>query len=332
MTMAIGSSLDREDAVATEIAASRIGKLERVPLRQVWRHEEYDLTAWLEENPDVLRDAIGIDFVKLEREVGAGSFRVDLRGEDKDGGIVIVENQLGRSDHDHLGKLLTYLAVLDARVAVWIVADPRPEHVSAVSWLNQSGLAQFFLLKLEAVRIGNSDPAPLLTRITGPSEEVVQAGDTKKQLAERHVERQEFWTELLARSRPRTKLFAKVSASRDNWLQTGSGRSGITFMYTIWEEQAAADLWIGLSEEAESRQVFEGLYRRRPEIEERFGEQLDWQPLEGRKGSRIRKMIVIGGYRSEEPMRSQAIDALIDAMIRLEHAVRPYLPVTAARL
>jgi hypothetical protein len=224
MTMAIGSSLDREDAVATEIAASRIGKLERVPLRQVWRHEEYDLTAWLEENPDVLRDAIGIDFVKLEREVGAGSFRVDLRGEDKDGGIVIVENQLGRSDHDHLGKLLTYLAVLDARVAVWIVADPRPEHVSAVSWLNQSGLAQFFLLKLEAVRIGNSDPAPLLTRITGPSEEVVQAGDTKKQLAERHVERQEFWTELLARSRPRTKLFAKVSASRDNWLQTGSGR------------------------------------------------------------------------------------------------------------
>src|SRR4051794_23918514 len=115
---------------------SAIGKIERVPLREVWRHEARDLTTWLVENVDVLNDALGLGLVSAERERAAGAFSVDLVAQDADGRTVVIENQLERSDHDHLGKLVTYTAMTDANVAVWIVSEPRPEHVRAVSWLN----------------------------------------------------------------------------------------------------------------------------------------------------------------------------------------------------
>ena len=120
---------------------------------------------------DVLTEALGFAPQNPEREQAAGTFSVDLVAEDAEGNVVVIENQLEKSDHDHLGKLVTYAAALNARAAIWIVSDPRPEHVQAISWLNNSGLANFFLLKVEAIQIGESPPAPLLTLITGPSEE-----------------------------------------------------------------------------------------------------------------------------------------------------------------
>src|SRR4051794_4220016 len=92
---------------------SGIGKIERVPLREVWRHEAHNLTTWLEENIDVLNDALDLNLTNVEREQAAGAFSVDLVGEDDSGGTVIIENQLERSNHDHLGKLITYTAFLD---------------------------------------------------------------------------------------------------------------------------------------------------------------------------------------------------------------------------
>src|SRR5256714_14477763 len=117
---------------------SDIGKIQRVLLRDVWKHEAHNFTRWLQENLDVLGDALGIPLANAEREQSAGDFSVDLIAEDSAGNAVIIENQLEKSDHDHLGKLITYLAVSEAKTAIWIVAHPRPEHVSAVSWLNES--------------------------------------------------------------------------------------------------------------------------------------------------------------------------------------------------
>ena len=115
-----------------------IGKIERVKLREVWKHEAYDFTRWLEENIDVLNDVLDISIVNVEREKKAGTFSVDLVGEDDSGNVVVIENQLEKSDHDHLGKLITYLVAMDAKVAIWIVSNPRPEHINAISWLNES--------------------------------------------------------------------------------------------------------------------------------------------------------------------------------------------------
>ena len=152
-----------------------IKKITRIPLREVWKHEALDFTKWLEENIDVLNDVLGLSLDNAESEQSAGSFSVDIVAEEN-GRIVVIENQLEKSDHDHLGKLITYLTMLDASIAIWIVSEPRPEHVKSIAWLNESSSASFYLLKVEAIKIGDSPPAPLLTLITGPSEGATEIG------------------------------------------------------------------------------------------------------------------------------------------------------------
>ena len=92
------------------VGPSSIGKIKRIPLREVWKHEAYDFTCWLQENIDVINEAIDLNLASPEREQPAGTFNVDLVAEDEAGGTAVIENQLEKSDHDHLGKLITYVA------------------------------------------------------------------------------------------------------------------------------------------------------------------------------------------------------------------------------
>lgn len=303
---------------------SVVAKIERVPLREVWSHEALDLTRWLEENADVLTDVLGLTLVSVERERTAGAFSVDLVAEDDGGRTVVIENQLERSDHDHLGKLITYTAMMDAQVAIWIVADPRPEHVRAVSWLNESP-SDFYLLKIEGIKIADSPPAPLLTLIVGPSEETRVVGETKRELAERHFIRKDFWTALLEKARSRTRLHSGISPGHDTWVGAGAGKSGLIFSYVMTQHGSGVELYIdrGRGLDDENTRIFETLHASRDEIERDFGGPLDWQPLEGKRACRIKRSLE-GGYRDEERW-PEIHDAMIDAMIRLERALRPHL-------
>jgi len=212
-----------------------IAKLEPVPLRELWKHEAHDFTTWLAENLDFVSDAISIDLSFVEREKSAGDFSVDILAETGDGDLVVIENQLERTDHDHFGKLITYMSNLNAKIAIWITSQPRPEHEKAVQWLNETLPADtgFYLLRIDAYRIGDSPPAPLLTLIAGPSREAQQIGKQKKDLAERHILRMQFWEHLLKRLEGRTKLHANISPTKDHWLGTGAGRSGLSYNYII---------------------------------------------------------------------------------------------------
>ena len=105
-----------------------IGKIQRVSLREVWKHEAYDFGSWPEENLDALNDVLDLDLQNGEREKAAGDFCVALVVEDDAGHTVVVENQLGKSGHDRLGKPVTYLTAFEAKTAIWIVSAPRPEH------------------------------------------------------------------------------------------------------------------------------------------------------------------------------------------------------------
>lgn len=301
-----------------------IGKLERVPLREVWKHEAYDFTQWIQDNIDVLNDVLDLDLSAAERERSTGSFSVDLVAEDGAGNPVIIENQLEKSDHDHLGKVITYLVGVGAKTAIWIVADPRPEHVSAITWLNESSAASFYLLKVEAVKIGESPPAPLLTLIVGPSEEGRVVGKTKKEIAERHIIRQRFWSELLQYAKTKTNLHANIAPTQSNWISRGAGKQGLGFNYVIRQHDAQVELYIDRGETEENKRIFEQLIEHREAIESSFGESLEWQNLEGKRASRIRKVISIGGYRDEEKW-TEIQEAMVDAMIRLEKALRPHI-------
>jgi hypothetical protein len=303
-----------------------IGKIERLPLRDVWRHEAYDLTTWLEENVDVLNETVGLSLVSAERERSAGAFSVDLVAEDESNRTIVIENQLERSNHDHLGKLITYTAMMEAHAAIWIVSEPRPEHVRAVTWLNESLPTDFYLLKIEGIRIADSPPAPLLTLIVGPSEESRDVGETKKDLAERHSFRRRFWIDLLDRAKTTTRLHGALSPGDDSWIATGAGKSGLSYNYTITQHGCGVELYIdrGRDGEQENMQIYEALRQAQPAIEREYGEGLEWQPLEGKRACRIRQRFDIGGYRDEE--RWPEIHAtLVDSMVRLERALKPHI-------
>ncbi len=298
-----------------------ISKITRVPLRTVWRHEAHDFTRWLEDNTDVLNEVLDFNLVSAEREKPAGDFNVDLVGEDEDGRTVVIENQLEKSDHGHLGQVLTYLAALDAKAAVWIVARPRAEHIKAITWLNEATSTPFYLVQVEAIRIGDSPPAPLLTRIVGPSVEARAAGAAKQNLSERHETRHRFWTQLLELAKGKSKLHARISPGPYNWVGASSGIRGLNWNYAVRQHETQVELYIDRGDADENATLFERLLADRESMEEAFGAELEWQRLEGKRACRIRHRLALGGWRDEEQW-PQVVDASVAAMISLERALR----------
>jgi hypothetical protein len=304
-----------------------IGKLERVALRQVWEHEAYDFTQWLQDNIDVLNTTLDLNLVNVDREQAAGSFSIDLVAEDEGGGTVIIENQLEKSNHDHLGKLITYLSAIEAKAAIWLVSDPRPEHVAAIAWLNESSSAAFYMVKVEAVRIGSSPPAPLFTLIVGPSEDAKEVGQTKKGIAERYGIRKRWWAQLVERSAKVSKLHAHITPGEYSWIGTSSGVRGLNLNYVVTQDECAAELYIdrGKDSEEENEALFDQLQTHQADVEKVFGQPLSWERLKGKRACRIRFTQPGGGYRSPEEKWPAIQDGIIQAMNRLEQALRPYL-------
>jgi hypothetical protein len=306
------------------MATQIIGRLQRIPLREVWRHEAYDFTQWLQENIDVLNDALEMNLVNVEREQAAGSFSIDLVAEDEGGGTVIIENQLEKSNHDHLGKVITYLTALSARAAIWIVSEPRPEHVAAIAWLNESTSADFYLLKVEAVRIGDSLAAPILTLIVGPSEDNSVRSD-REVIAERFHIRHHFWRQLI--SNPEATLHAHITPSSYSWIGTSSGINGLNLNYGVKQNESYVDLYIdrGTDSQEENKSIFDQLKIHEQIIAQVIGKEVLWERLDNRRASRIRIKIQ-GGYRSPDADWAEIQNNMVDAMNKLNQALSPLLP------
>ena len=153
-----------------------LGKMKRITdLRTVWSHEAHDFTKWLaeESNLQELSDAVGIDIDLEERESSVGSFNVDLYAtESGTGRKIIIENQLEDTNHDHLGKLITYASGKGAEVIIWIVKRARDEHRQAIEWLNQHTDSNigFFLVEIELWQIDESLLAPKFNVVEKPND------------------------------------------------------------------------------------------------------------------------------------------------------------------
>jgi hypothetical protein len=307
--------------------SSNIGRLQRVALREVWKHEAQDFTQWLQNNIDVLNESLDLNLTGADRERPAGDFSVDLVAEDEDGGTVVIENQLEKSNHDHLGKLITYLTAIGAKTAIWIVSDPRPEHVAAVGWLNASSSAEFYMVKVEAVRIADSAAAPLFTLIVGPSLETKEVEETKKDIAERYLIRKRWWTTLIERSAAVSKTHAHITPSEHGWIAASAGVRGLSLNYVVMQDECRVELYIdrGKDCDQENKHIFDQLHANRPAIDQAFGTSLSWERLEGRRACRIQYTRQEGGYRSPDEQWPQIQDKTIHDMDRLEKALQPYL-------
>lgn len=305
-----------------------IGKLKKLHLREIWKKEDRDFTAWLSENIDTLNEALELNLSVTKREKSVGAFSSDISAEDEDGRIAIIENQLEKTDHDHLGKLVTYLSNLEAKTAIWITGNPREEHKKAVDWLNETTPddVSFYLVKVEAVQIGDSEPAPLFSVIAGPTEIAKEIGKEKKEFAERHHLRKEFWTQLLERARSRTKLYENISPNIYSWIGAGAGKSGIGYNLSITYSHAQAEVYLDRGKEFPdlNKERFDKLISHREQIEKIFGDRLNWERLDKKRACRISKKFEGAGLGDKEKWPNLQ-DKLIDAIIRMEKAFRPYI-------
>ena len=305
-----------------------VSRLELEPLRKVFPKEAHHFTTWLESNIEALSERLGIKLEVLQREKYVGDFKVDLLCEGKDAGRVVIESQLEKTDHDHLGKLLTYLVNLDANTGIWVTADPRPEHQKVINWLNESTPADmsFYLVKVEAVRIGDSPFAPLFTVTAGPDKQSKEIGKKKKEWADRQLEYVDFWKGLLERSKSKTTLFANVSPGKNHWLTTGAGKSWVGFNYIVLMNGTGVELYIDYDQETgeKNKAILKALESQKVEIEKEFGAPLEWQILKDKRASRIIKRFKNTGltHRDNWPKLQ---DEMINAMIRFEKAMRPRL-------
>ncbi len=304
-----------------------IDRIKRIPLRQVWKHEALDFTVWLEENIDVLTEVVGFQISNPEREQSTGNFSVDLKAEDESGDVVVIENQLEKSDHDHLGKIITYLSAFDAKKAIWITSEPRPEHINAVVWLNEGGNdCDFWLLKIEAIKIGDSQPAPLITKIVGPSEEARKVGQIKKEDSERHRLRLAFWTVLLEIANEKTDLFRTISPTKDTWIGKNY-KKGFQYSFWVTKDSVRAELRIDFGKDSEEENLFffNKLKENEEEIQRVYGKPLEWNEAEGYRVCIVREVFNNGGYRNDQSEWRAISAEVVDAMIRLERATKPFV-------
>lgn len=312
-------------------------------LRSVWPLEKQGFSQWLVENIDFLNEHLPfeIDPASVSPEQAAGDFWVDVVGEAIDPGSsqpikVIIENQLTQTDHDHLGKVLTYVAAFDASAAIWISARARPEHAKAVQWLNDEANIDAWLFDVEVINIGDSAQAPLLTQIVGPSDLSKRAKAERQGNELDRQQQTEFWSVVLPK-------VAEACASYGVWGRTRSVRSVQVWEsvpsspgrigWQIWVSSQAS--WICLRIDGESHEevdhYFTALSDRHEEIDGRFGPGLTWDPLEGSRSSIVRwDNPTPGGYRTDSESWPAAGDAIAEAMIRLVSATKGVAPTLPA--
>ena len=237
---------------------SQVEKITRIGIREAFPIEPKHFTPWLTENIEVVGDAIGLELSSAEKEQSTGNFSVDIKAKTLDGETVVIENQYGNSDHDHLGKLITYLSSFDAKVAVWIVETPKQEHINAITWLNEGeNNCDFYLLRVEAIRIGSSPAAPLLSLVSGPSVESKQIGKKRKADSENDRIRLQFWADLIEVSKNiGLKQFSNLTArGSDAWIGTSAGKSGLTYVYWVNQKNFRIELRIDGGKDSEQENI-----------------------------------------------------------------------------
>lgn len=303
-----------------------IGKLVKVPVRQLWTHEEYDFSKWLSLNIDDLNKELGFDLTVEETEKRVGRFELDLLALTPNGDRVIIENQLEQTDHDHLGKVITYMSNLDAKISIWITTKPREEHFKAISWLNENTIEDysFYLIKLEAGKIGDSVPAPLFTVVSHPTLDGKRLAKDKGQLSKTKVERKEFWDTLIMKVKAdKIALHSNNSATTENWLGSGAGLSGLTYAYYIWSNgSASVELTINCGEER-NKVIFDQLLLHKEEIEGQMNVKFVWDRETG-KMSRIKLLIDAYDWRNLTN-RGELVDFMIQRMRELNKVFKPYI-------
>ena len=231
----------------------QLGKIEKIDLRSVWKHEAHDFTKWLAqpENLAELGNAIDMELELIEAESNVGGFHVDIFAiESGTSNKVVIENQLEETNHDHLGKTITYAAGKDAKAIVWIVARARDEHRQAIEWLNLHTDSEigFFLVQIELWSINGSIAAPRFNVIESPNEWIKES-KVEPSLTETQKLQMEYWRtyrETALADQSFSKAFKPHKPLPQNWtnLSLGSSKYHASLSISTMHSRISVELYV----------------------------------------------------------------------------------------
>lgn len=307
---------------------SKLSKLEEIEdLRTIWPHEAQDFTPWLakEENIEILSDAIGIDISINETESSVGDFSLDVLasevGTDKK---IIIENQLEDTNHDHLGKLITYASGKSANIIIWLVKHAREEHKAAIEWLNNHTDDEigFFLCEIKLYRIGNSDPAVKFEVVEKPNNWQKIA---KKNSSANSTEQQRFayWVafqKYAFQNKEFSKNFSRRTPSLDKWMDyfIGSSKYNISISQLQSRDEIYVEFYI-----KNDKELYNTLFENKETIEEETGFNFEWKKLPERKASRI--IVTRHADLKDNTQWNEQFEWLMDAMLKIKKVFKKYI-------
>lgn len=272
-----------------------LSKLRKVELRHVWEHEALDFTNWLAlpENLEILSEEIGVTIKLTKTEANVGKFSVDILAEEETTGRkIIIENQLEDTNHDHLGKIITYASGYDAEIIIWIVKDVREEHQRAIEWLNEHSdeIINFFLLRIELWQIENSNPAPKFEIVVSPNEwaKTIKSSHTNNELTQTNLQQLEFWTKFKKFVDEKNTTLRTRKPRPQHWydFSIGSSYSHITLTVNSRENILTCDLYI-----ANNKTLYEYLIANKIEISNSIGEEGSYWSARKASGIRVKKNV-----------------------------------------
>lgn len=303
------------------------GTIQEIELTEIWPHEAADFTPWLAENLDSLGEILGLDLEFVESEAAVGDFSLDILARDlNSGGSVIIEDQLTRTDHDHLGKLLTYAAGHDAGTIVWISKTIRDEHRRALEWLNQrtEDEINFFGIVVEVIRIDDSKPAFILKPVVFPNNwarNTIQSAP--KSMSGKDEAYRQFFQGLIDELRECHRFTSAKKAQPKSWCLYRTGIRGVQFATGFPKNnRAKVSLDFDFEDFDLTRRVFQLIIDARVEIENAYGDTLEFDVVENRR--RCFLVSYFPGSIAESPERLKEIhNAMIERLLRMKKSVIP---------
>lgn len=273
----------------------QLGKLKKVPLREAWKHEALNFTNWLAqaENLQLLSDEVGIDISLIQTEASVGKFSVDILAEEENTNRkVVIENQLESTDHDHLGKIITYASGFDAETIIWIVKEVRDEHKQAIDWLNENTneKVRFFAINIELWKIGDSELAPKFNVISKPnnwSKALKKSSGATNQgkVTDLKLLQLDFWTELNEFFNSNESTVNTRTPRPQHWYDLSLGCGQKAYLSLVVHKRdgyCSVEVYI-----PNSKELFAYLEKQKEEIEAESGIQFEWMELPEKQASRI---------------------------------------------
>lgn len=293
------------------------------PLKEIFDGEASGFTPWLTKNIGVLAEKLGINISEAEKEHKLETMKVDIIAKAGDDGekSIIIENQFGDSDSDHLGKVITYAAHHHADYAVWIVEKARAEHISAIQMLNDSTIqCNFFLVEVTAVSIGDSKPALLFDIVCKPPYEKNEASpksDTEQRLIS-------FWTAFNEYASKNGANFQKMPQSY-HWMNISTGTTKVHYDLFIRKGSVSVRLLLDGSDKTENKKHYRMIEKDKDSINEAFGKPLlQWNIAEDNKTSVIfATNYERGGYEQDD--WKPIFAWLLEAYKKLSKIFKPHI-------